>query len=173
MSYGKKELYQRPGVSLRDHDTEDTPMAKTFCKIIGVIMLAVGILGFIAPGMMGMHLSGAHNLIHIVTGAIAAFLGFRGSYHACRRFCFAFGAVYALLGIAGFASGPGVPTTMGDMAQDDHLLKLIPGTLEFGTADSVVHIILGLAFLAVGFARPRISERLSGAVDSTKQKLRI
>jgi hypothetical protein len=148
-------------------------MAKTFCKIIGVLLIAVGLIGFLAPGMMGMHLSGAHNLVHLVSGAIAAFLGFRGTYRGCRMFCFIFGAIYALLAIAGFASGPGVPTTMGNMAQDDHLLKLIPGTLEFGTADSVVHAILGVVLLAVGFARPRLSERMSGAVDATKQKLGV
>lgn len=148
-------------------------MAKTFCKVIGVILIAVGLLGFIAPGMMGMHLSGAHNMVHLITGAIAAFLGFRGTYHGCRRFCFIFGAVYTLLAIAGFASGPGVPTTMGNMATDDHLLKLIPGSLEFGTADSVIHAILGVALLIVGFARPRVSERMAGVVDSTKQKLGV
>jgi hypothetical protein len=148
-------------------------MAKTICRILGVIFLAVGIIGFIAPGMMGMHLSGAHNLIHIVTGAVAAFLGWRGSYRAARIFCLAFGAVYGLLGIAGLMAGPGTPSGMANAMPDSHLLVLAPGSLEFGTADSIVHILAGIVFLVAGLVRPRMSERFEGVVDKTKSRLGV
>jgi hypothetical protein len=32
--------------------------------------------------------------------------------------------------------------------EDSRLWKLIPGTLEFGTADHAIHILLGIVFLA-------------------------
>jgi hypothetical protein len=148
-------------------------MAKTICRVLGVILLVVGIAGFLAPGMMGMHLRGAHNLIHIVSGAIAAFLGWRGSYRSARLFCLVFGAVYGLLGIAGLMAGPGIPAGMANNMPDKHLLVLIPGSLEFGTADSIIHVILGVAFLVAGLVRPRVSERFEGVVDRTKSKLGV
>ena len=40
---------------------------------------------------------------------------------------------------------PGVPGPT-----DLHLWKLIPGTLEFGTMDHVIHIALGVIFLIAG-----------------------
>src|SRR5947207_2682090 len=48
-------------------------MAKTISTILGVLFLAVGLLGFAAPGLMGMHLSVAHNVVHLVSGAVALF----------------------------------------------------------------------------------------------------
>ena len=36
-------------------------MAKTVCKILGVIFLLVGVCGFAAPNLLGAHLSTPHN----------------------------------------------------------------------------------------------------------------
>ena len=54
-------------------------MAKTIATILGIGFLLVGILGFVAPGILGMHLSPAHNVVHLVTGAVSLFLGLKGS----------------------------------------------------------------------------------------------
>jgi mannose/fructose/N-acetylgalactosamine-specific phosphotransferase system component IID len=129
-------------------------MAKTICKLLGVVFLLVGIVGFIAPGFLGTHLSLAHNLVHIISGAIALYLGLAGSLHGARLFCLVFGAVYLLLAICGFLLGaPAVPTVAGmaSMGSDAHLWKVLPGTLELGTMDHVVHVLLGLIFLIGGF----------------------
>lgn len=147
-------------------------MAKTMCRVLGVLFLAIGIAGFLAPNLMGLHLSGAHNVIHLATGAVAAFLGWRGSYNGCRLFCLIFGAVYGLLGIGGLMAGPGTPT-VGNLVSEDHLLKLIPGQLEFGMADSIVHLIAGILFLGAAVVRPRISERVEGVIDRAKQRLGV
>jgi preprotein translocase subunit Sss1 len=125
-------------------------MAKTVCKILGVVFVLVGIAGFVSPNLLGTHLTLAHNLVHIISGAIALYFGFAGSYSGARTFCLVFGAVYLLLGIVGFAMGaPGTPT-MAAMAADPRLWKVIPGTLELGQMDHIVHCLLGVVFLAGG-----------------------
>jgi hypothetical protein len=126
-------------------------MAKTVCKLLGVVFLVVGIAGFVAPGMLGTHLSLAHNLVHIISGAIALYFGFAGSLAGAKTFCLAFGAVYLLLGILGFVMGaPGASEMAGMMNQDSRLWKVLPGTLELGQMDHIVHVLLGLVFLAGG-----------------------
>ncbi|HEY0322986.1 MAG TPA: DUF4383 domain-containing protein [Pyrinomonadaceae bacterium] len=128
-------------------------MAKTVCKLLGIVFILVGILGFVIPDLLGTHLSLAHNLVHIISGAIALYLGFAGSLSAARLFCIAFGAVYLLLAILGFVLGDGGAHTMSNMpgANDANLWKVITGQLELGRMDHIVHVLLGVVFLIGGF----------------------
>src|SRR5262252_3203969 len=113
-------------------------MAKTVCKILGVIFVLVGVAGFVKMDLLGAHLNPAHNLVHIVSGAIALYFGFAGSASAARGFCLVFGAVYLLLGIVGFVMGhPGASTIAGMMMEDSKMWKVIPGTLELGRMDHI------------------------------------
>lgn len=124
-------------------------MAKTICKLLGVVFLVVGVAGFVAPNLLGTHLSMAHNLVHIISGIVALYFGFAASLSAARGFALAFGAVYLLLGIVGFIMGSPGTSTIAHMANEDgRLWKVIPGTLELGTADHAIHILLGIVFLA-------------------------
>src|SRR4051812_50132029 len=84
-------------------------MAKTIATILGIIFLVVGLLGFAMPGIMGMHLSVAHNVVHLVSGALALYFGTKGTYESARAFCIIFGLVYGLLGLIGFVAGGGAP----------------------------------------------------------------
>jgi len=114
-------------------------MAKTVCKLLGVIFVIVGIAGFVAPALLGAHLSPVHNLVHLVSGAIALYFGFAGSAGAARGFCILFGIVYLLLGISGWFLGVG----------PDHMFNI--GTLlMLGKVDHIIHILLGVIFLAGG-----------------------
>ena len=115
-------------------------MAKTIATLLGVVFILVGLVGFAAPGLLGAHLSMAHNVIHLVSGAIALYLGLKGSLSAAKTFCLVFGAVYLLLGIVGFGVGTG----------DDRMFHVIEGTLELGTMDHIIHVLLGLIFLIGG-----------------------
>lgn len=127
-------------------------MAKTFATVLGIAFLLVGLLGFVAPHLLGAHLSPVHNLVHIVSGVVALYFGLAGTLSGARLFDLIFGAVYLLLGVIGFLLGsPAVPTlgTPG-MAADTRLFRLIPGALELGTADHIIHILLGLVFLIGG-----------------------
>jgi len=127
-------------------------MAKTICKILGVVFILVGIAGFVQPTLLMTHLTLAHNLVHIISGAIALYFGFAGSPSGARTFCLLFGAVYLLLGIVGFVLGkPDVPSIAGmAMTADPKLWKVLPGTLELGRMDHIVHCLLGVIFLIGG-----------------------
>ncbi|HEY0372774.1 MAG TPA: DUF4383 domain-containing protein [Thermoanaerobaculia bacterium] len=116
-------------------------MANRVATILGVIFLLVGILGFVSPHLLGAHLSLAHNIIHLVSGAISLWLGMKGTPSAAKNFCVGFGAVYLLLGIAGFVLGSGA----------ERMLVVIPGQLELGTMDHIIHVGLGVVYLAGGF----------------------
>ena len=114
-------------------------MAKTIATFLGVVFILVGLVGFAAPTLLGLHLSAAHNVVHIVSGAIALYLGLRGSLSVAKMFCLIFGVVYLLLGVVGFAVGSG----------DDRMLE-IGDLLHLGTMDHAVHVLLGLIFLVGG-----------------------
>lgn len=126
-------------------------MAKTIASIIGAVFILVGLVGFVAPGFLGAHLSLAHNLIHLVSGAVALYFGLKGTLPSARLFCIVFGIVYGLLGVAGFVAGRQGTPSMPNMAPDARLLSVIPGTLELGTVDHVIHLLVGILFLIGGF----------------------
>ena len=115
-------------------------MAKTVCKILGVVFLLVGVCGFFAPHLLGAHLSPAHNLVHLVSGALAIYLGFAGSLSGAKGFCLIFGIVYLALGFLGqFVFGN---------PELDRMWHV--GPLELARVDHFIHILLGVVFLAGG-----------------------
>ena len=113
-------------------------MAKTVCKILGVVFLLVGLLGFVSPNLLGAHLNAAHNVVHIVSGALALYFGFAGTLAGAKTFSLVFGVVYLGLGVLGMAMGTGA----------DRMWML--GPLHFGQVDHGIHILLGVVFLAGG-----------------------
>lgn len=51
--------------------------AGTFCKTFGIILLLLGIIGFIQPNLFGiLPIGGGDIWIHLITGAILAVAGF-------------------------------------------------------------------------------------------------
>jgi hypothetical protein len=114
-------------------------MIRNVLTVLGVLFIVMGLVGFAAPGLMGMHLTVAHNLIHLVSGALALYFGWKATLAAARSFCTVFGAIYALLGVIGFAVGGA-----------EGMLTLIPNQLMLGTMDHVIHLILGAVFLVAG-----------------------
>ncbi|MDT7687930.1 MAG: hypothetical protein QOJ70_2875 [Acidobacteriota bacterium] len=117
-------------------------MAKTVAKILGVVFVLIGLVGFVSPGFLGTHLSIAHNLVHLISGAVALYFGFAASMSAARTFDIAFGVVYGLLGICGFLLGSG----------PDRMFEALASLgLHLGTMDHVIHILLAVIFLIGGF----------------------
>ena len=122
-------------------------MAKTVCKILGVVFLLVGLCGFVAPNLLGAHLSPIHNVIHIVSGAIALYFGFAGTLSGAKTFSLVFGVVYLALGILGLA--------LGSPADGDARMWML-GPLHLGTSDHGIHVLLGVIFLAGGLFTKRV-----------------
>jgi hypothetical protein len=120
-------------------------MAKAICKVLGIVFLIIGLLGFIFPNLLGMHLSGIHNIIHLISAALALYFGFVASPSAARAFSLIFGAIYLLLGALGFITPGGVI----ELLQARHA----PGGLRSLTPDNIVHLLLGAVFLIAGLAR--------------------
>lgn len=124
-------------------------MANKICTILGIVFLLVGVIGFVMPNLLGAHLSLVHNVIHLVSGALALWLGVKGTPSAAKTFCIVFGAVYLLLGIAGFVAGSG----------DMRILAILPGQLELGTMDHAIHVLLGVVFLIGGLGTKTVAAR--------------
>jgi Domain of unknown function (DUF4383) len=113
-------------------------MAKTVCKILGVVFLLLGVIGFVNQGLLGAHLTTPHNVVHLVSGVIALYFGFAGSLSAAKAFALVFGVVYMALGILGMALGAAPDRTW------------MVGPLHLAQADHGLHILLGVIFLAGG-----------------------
>jgi hypothetical protein len=107
----------------------------------GAFLVVVGLLGFVAPGFMGVRLGVIHNLVILLSGAVAIYFGLKAMARPVRTLCLVFGALYGILGLVGFVAG-GL----------NHSLTIIPGGLVLGTMDHLVHVFLGVVFLSVGWA---------------------
>jgi hypothetical protein len=118
-------------------------MAKTICKILGVVFRLVGVIGFVKSDLLGAHLTPAHNAVHIVSGVLALYFGFAGSLSAAKMFSLLFGVVYLGLGVLGMALGT-----------DADRMWMV-GPLHLGQADHAIHILLGVIFLAGGLFTKR------------------
>lgn len=128
-------------------------MAKTVSTILGIAFILVGLAGFVSPNLLGAHLTPAHNVIHLVSGAAALYFGLAAAPPAARLFALLFGALYLLLGVTGFFFGVGGETWLPLRAQqgvNEHMFYPIPGVLELGTADHIIHLLLGTAFVVAG-----------------------
>jgi len=113
---------------------------KKFAIAFGLIFLLVGILGFI-PGvtkeehLLGIfHVNAAHNVVHLLTGAVALACGM-ASAHASLLFFRTFGVVYGLMALLGFVGGD----------------RAILGIISNNVADSWLHSAVAAVSLLVGF----------------------
>jgi hypothetical protein len=118
-------------------------MARTFCRILGIATLLMGVAGFVDSHLLGFHLTPVHNIIHLATGVVASYCGFAASYGACRTFCRAFAGIYGLVALLGFVA-PGV-------------LGRILGHPGLSTAelmpDNLLHVVITLGSLVAGLSR--------------------
>jgi hypothetical protein len=125
-------------------------MARTFCRILGIATLLMGIAGFLDSHLMGFHLTTVHNLIHLATGVVASYCGFAASYGACRTFCRAFAGIYGLVALLGFVA----PGLLGQILGHPGLSarELMP--------DNLLHVVITAGSLVAGMSRaPDVAAR--------------
>jgi hypothetical protein len=128
-------------------------MAKTASTLIGIVFILVGIVGFVSHDLMDTHLSTVHNVVHLVSGAAALYFGTKGTLAQAKAFALIFGIVYLGLGAAGFFAGDqGSPSEGVPGPADPRMLKVIPGMLELGTRDHIIHIAIGALFILAALA---------------------
>jgi hypothetical protein len=115
-------------------------MLSSMAKVFGVVLLAVGVLGFV-PGitsdnyLLGIfHVNALHNIIHIASGVVALAAAF-SSASASRMYFQVFGVVYALVTVLGFVYGD----------------KDILGVVASNTADTLLHVVIAGSALFLGF----------------------
>jgi hypothetical protein len=115
----------------------DSP-SRLYAKIVGVVVLLVGIVGVIAgdpeEGLFGLfNIDIVEDIVHLATGGLLAYAGFAGTNRAVKTIVTALGVVYLLVGVLGFVT--------------PELFGLIPH--EYSLADNILHLTLGaLALLA-------------------------
>jgi hypothetical protein len=125
--------------------TRDRTPAQLYALLFGIVLLAVGIFGFIADSSFGtgsdvdgsdfivFEVNGWHNIVHILSGLLGIALARRRD--TARAYALGFGAVYLVVTIWGFVTG-------------DQVLWLIP----VDDADNVLHLLIAAAGLAAGLA---------------------
>ena len=115
-------------------------MVKSAAVLFGVVFLLVGILGFVPAVtkdemLLGIfHVNAAHNVVHLLSGAIALFAGMT-SAGASRIYFRIFGVVYAAVAVMGFM--------MGD--------TLLLGLISNNTAVTWLHVAIAAVSLLLGF----------------------
>ena len=120
--------------------------AKTAALIIGIIFIAVGLLGYVNNPIVGenaiFHTDSVHNMVHIISGVLFLIVAM-ASPSSAGAFLKIFGIVYLALGIYGMA-------TIGNSGTTELL-----GFLPVNGADNYLHIGLGLLILLLGFLPAR------------------
>ena len=122
-------------------------MVKTAAVLFGIVFILVGILGFV-PGvtnnemLLGIfHVNAAHNVVHLLSGAVALFAGM-ASAGAARIYFRVFGVIYGLVAVMGFMMGDG----------------MLLGMISNNTADTWLHVVIAAVSLLLGFMPVASSE---------------
>jgi hypothetical protein len=118
-------------------------MVKPIVMLFSAVLLLVGIIGFVNDPVLGIfEVNTAHNLVHLLSGAVGLAMAARGPASA-RMFALLFGGVYALVAVLGFM-------TIDHAADHTLLLNLV----EINGAGNYLHLVLAGVFLIVGIASP-------------------
>lgn len=119
-------------------------MLKTASTIFGVVLVAIGVLGFVPAltpdgELLGIfHVDTVHNIIHLASGAAALLAASSASY--ARLYFRIFGIVYGIVALGGFLP----------FLQFGEDMKLL-GLTHMNMADNLLHIAITAGALYFGF----------------------
>jgi Domain of unknown function (DUF4383) len=125
---------------------------RTLALTLGIILTLVGIIGFFTPtenstgvrAIFGIFdVDGVHNVIHLLSGLVGIAAAFTGYSRVFNRI---FGVIYTVLGLLGLI--PALYFPAGSYGHDNGLFL---GIMHINAGDHVLHLVVGLAALAVGF----------------------
>ena len=120
-----------------------TSPARLYALVVGVVLVAAGIIGFfyesafssdesVRSAVFGLlDVNGFHNVVHIATGLLGILAA--RTIASARTYCLAFAVVYLVVCIWGFVVG-----------NDGSILSIVP----VNTEDNILHLLLA----AGGFA---------------------
>lgn len=107
-------------------------MAKKLVMLLGIVFIVVGLLGFVNNPILGLfEVDALHNIIHLVSGALALLAVSKGAEILFARI---FGIVYGVVAVLG-------------LLMDGDVLGLI----HVNGPDNVLHVLLAVIFLVIGF----------------------
>ncbi len=102
-------------------------MTKNFTLVLGMVLLAVGILGVVTGGhnhkLIIFGINASHNIVHIVSGLLAILATLKNEDSA-KMYCLVFGAVYGVVTIAGLLHVAFVVNLL-NLNKPDHLLHFL------------------------------------------------
>lgn len=115
-------------------------MTKNIVTTLGVVFVVLGIWGFVSEPILGLFpVNALHNVVHLVSGILTLWAVSKGM-DATILFSKVFGVVYGLVAVLGFVA----PMLMADL-------------LAVDMADNILHVVLAVVFLAIGFGGSRVS----------------
>ena len=116
--------------------------ARWYAILVGIVLVVIGLLGFISNPIVGepqnnpLIVTGlVHNLVHIVTGALALYIGYGLSGLSRANALIGFGVLYAVILVLTYVS----PNLFGIL---DHAVNFM---------DHVLHAVLAVGSLAIGW----------------------
>ncbi len=121
--------------------------AQWYCLLVGVTLLLVGILGFLADAtfdtgtnidgglFLGFEVNGWHNLVHVASGLVL--LGAANTRPTAKTVAIGVGFTYLIVTLWGLIDG-----------EDIHAV------LPVNAADNILHLLLAAAGIALGMLSP-------------------
>ncbi len=113
--------------------------ARQYARIVGSLIVLLGIVGLFAGegqlfGLINIDI--AEDIIHLGTGGLMVYVGFgQSDVSLARTVVGGLGVIYLLVGIVGFI--------------DNNVFGLFPS--GYSLADNIVHLLLGLLGIGVGW----------------------
>jgi uncharacterized membrane protein len=116
-------------------------VAQTWATVAGIVLVAAGLLGFLNTQLIGtadnalVRADAVHNIVHLITGAIALYIAFGLKGEQQANAVLGFGILYAIVFVAVLVS----PNLFG--------LFSVPAN----AAVHVIHAAVAVVSLAVGY----------------------